>query len=116
MPCIWGSHNNSQIFCPVAIIPGNTSLPTGTQSPVLPSTAVFNALIDTGATTTGISSDVVARLQLQPVGKIPIHGVSGVQHHNSYLIIVGFPFPGAARHSASCRLSSTGTWTETNSN
>jgi hypothetical protein len=29
---------------------------------------------------------------MQPVGKVPIHGVGGVQQHNSYLFMIGFPF------------------------
>jgi hypothetical protein len=29
---------------------------------------------------------------MQPIGKTPVHGVGGVQHHNSYLFIVAFPF------------------------
>jgi hypothetical protein len=57
------------------------------------------ALIDTGATTTGITTALAAQLQMQPVGKMPIQGVGGVQHRNSHLFQVGFPFaipPGAA--------------------
>lgn len=91
MPCIWGQHNNSQIFCAVMIFPASTLLPRGGGNlPAVP--GALNALIDTGATTTGISNQVVTQLQLQPVGKVPIHGVGGVQHHNSYLFRVGFPF------------------------
>ena len=104
MPCIWGQHNNSQLFCSVVIIPGSAQLPIVTSVanvpvPTLPSTTAFAALIDTGATTTGISNKVVTQLNLQPVGRVPIHSVSGIQHHNSYLIRVGFPFllpPGSA--------------------
>lgn len=91
MPCIWGQHNGSQLFLPLAILPPSVSGIAGGQ-PAPQSSIISNALIDTGATTTGISSRLAAQLQLQPVGKIPIHGVGGVQHHNSYLFLVGFPF------------------------
>jgi hypothetical protein len=29
---------------------------------------------------------------MQPVGILPMQGVGGVQHHNSYLFMIGFPF------------------------
>jgi hypothetical protein len=91
MPCIWGQHNSSQLFCKVAILPANVPLgaPGGAYSGPR---QIVDALIDTGATTTGITGNLANRLQLQPVGKVPIHGVGGVQHHNSYLFMVGFPF------------------------
>jgi hypothetical protein len=61
-------------------------------APLQGAIAAVNALIDTGATTTCISSGLATRLNLQPIGKVPIHGVSGVAHHNNYLFYVGFPF------------------------
>jgi hypothetical protein len=88
MPCIWGQHNGSQLFCAVAILPPNFT-PQGGSGP----TSTATALIDTGATTTGITAALAAQLQLQPVGIMPMHGFGGVQHHNSHLFIVGFPFP-----------------------
>jgi hypothetical protein len=53
---------------------------------------VANALVDTGATVTGITRNVVSALNMQPIGKTPVHGVGGIQHHNSYLFSVAFPF------------------------
>lgn len=89
MPCIWGQHNNSQLFVPVAILPPTVSQATGHYpGPSI----VVNALVDTGATTTGITAKYAGQLQFQPVGKVPIHGVGGVQHQNSYLFKVAFPF------------------------
>lgn len=94
MPCIWGQHNGSQLLCPVVILPAN--------APPAPTPANLHsavpALIDTGATTTGITTALAAQLNLPPVGIIPIQGVGGVQHHNAHLFFVGFPFtlpPGA---------------------
>jgi hypothetical protein len=91
MPCIWGQHNGSQLFCPVVILPANAQLgPSGGayQGP----SQIVQALIDTGATTTAITNNLATRLQMQPFGKVPIHGVGGVQPHNSYLFKVGFAF------------------------
>jgi len=88
MPCIWLRHNTSQIFMAVAIVP---VLPGG--GVVVPSNPVIaNALVDTGATTTGISANCAVRAGLTPIGRIPIHGVGGTVNQNSYLFHVGFPF------------------------
>jgi hypothetical protein len=54
MPCIWGTHNKSQVFIPVAILP----VPSGATAPQVPLTSnifIFNALMDTGAQSTCIS-------------------------------------------------------------
>jgi hypothetical protein len=98
MPCIWGQHNSSQLFCPVAILPVNAQFAQHGGFYAGPSHTA-NALIDTGATTTGLTTSLIAKLNMQPVGKIPIHGAGGVQHHNANLFYVGFVFlfpPGAA--------------------
>jgi hypothetical protein len=84
MPCIWGQHNGSQLFCQVVILPPNGAVP--------PNSVAVQALIDTGATTTGITTALAAQLQMQPVGIIQIHGVGGLQNHNSHLFLIGFPF------------------------
>ncbi len=90
MPCIWGQHNGAQLFCQVAVLlPNNTPLPHGG---VLPVVKTARALIDTGATTTCITSALATHLNLAPVGKINVQGVSGVVAHNSYLFQIGFPF------------------------
>lgn len=57
---------------------------------------VFNALIDTGAQSTCITSVAAEKVGLVPVGKVPIRGVSGLQYHNNYLFKVGFAFGMAA--------------------
>jgi Ni,Fe-hydrogenase III small subunit len=88
MPCIWSRHNTSQLFITVAIIPAN-SIGGVISVPINPCMAV--ALVDTGATTTGLSHACANRAQLSPVGKIPIHGVGGTVHQNSYLFHLGFP-------------------------
>jgi hypothetical protein len=89
MPCIWGQHNGRQLFCPVVIVPATTQVTEGAHIPPAPA---VNALIDTGATTTGIASTLAAHLQMQPIGIVQIHGVAGLQDHNSHLFRVAFPF------------------------
>jgi hypothetical protein len=99
MPCIWGQHNSRQLFCAVAILPPTAAnAAAGGHYPG--PTHIVSALVDTGATTTGIASTLETRLQMQPIGRIAIHGVGGVQHHNSHLFFVAFPFalpPGVAQ-------------------
>ena len=90
MPCIWGTHNKSQLFIPVTVLP----VPSGATAPQVPLAGnlfLFNALIDTGAQSTCISPHVAATVGLQPLGKMQIFGVSGAQFHNYYLFFVGFP-------------------------
>ena len=50
----------------------------------------YTALVDTGATVTMITSSVAREMGLQPRGKMPMHGISGIQHHNAFLFHVGF--------------------------
>jgi hypothetical protein len=89
MPCIWGQHNNSQLLLPIAIIPIINLPPIGGHYSGPQHFA--NALVDTGATVTGISSNVVSALNMQPIGKVPVHGSGGANLHNGYLFMVGFP-------------------------
>lgn len=101
MPCIWGQHSGAQLFLSVVILPSNlaalTSAPPGAHYAGPIQTAI--ALIDTGATTTGISKKLAAAVGIQPIGKAPVHGVGGIIHQNLYLFHIGFPFalvPGQA--------------------
>src|SRR5580700_2973289 len=95
MPCIWGRHNGSQLILSVVILPtatmsGAAGLPPG--APLQGLVAAVNALVDTGATTTCITEALAKRLNMQPIGKVPLYGVAGIAHHNNYLFNVGFPF------------------------
>ena len=93
MPCIWGKHNNSQVFINVAILTAeaveniNGNPGADHQGEV----AIFKALVDTGAQSTCITKTVADQLKMIPIGKVPVNGVSGVQYHNNYLFHVGFP-------------------------
>jgi hypothetical protein len=94
MPCIWGIHSGvGQLFCVTAILPHTVAGVHGSVLPVPGGAAVgVTALIDTGATGTCISQRHAQRLNLQPVGKATVHGVSGPANHNTYAFKIGFPF------------------------
>lgn len=75
MPCLWGQHNKSQVFLSLLILDA-TNVTTNPANPLtgitLANLPSFAALIDTGAERTMISPNVVAKLGLNPIGKIPI--------------------------------------------
>ncbi len=94
MPCLWGRHDNSQIFVPLLVLDATTvaANPADPLAGVAPSNPpVFRALVDTGAQRTMISPDVVARLGLNPIGRIPVRSAGGtIVHHDGYLFYVAF--------------------------
>jgi hypothetical protein len=90
MPCIWGTHNKSQIFVTVAIVPTQWVTGGAVTPPSGASFSVFQALVDSGATSTAISAKVANTVGLQPIGKINVFGVSGSKYHNCYTFHVGF--------------------------
>lgn len=96
MPCIWGQHNNSQLFIEVGIIDAlrwNAAvavLPPATGP--LPKT--YRALIDTGAQRTMISTALIRAEKLTAIGKMPLRGIGPVPTwHNAYLFHVQFHVP-----------------------
>ena len=92
MPCIWGEHDNSNIFLDVTIVPAISTMPTipvAYNSQMMQSLPRFRALLDTGAQSTCITRVAATKMGLPSAGTCPIHGVSGTQDHNSYLFQVG---------------------------
>lgn len=72
MPCIWGTHNNSQLFMNVAIIDAsqiNVAQSGPVNSSPIAAPPLFKALVDTGAQKTMISDHVANTLKLPIVGK-----------------------------------------------
>lgn len=94
MPCIWGQHSGAQLFCAAVVIPSDAPgiLQTPDGGSYQGEIHAVRALIDTGATITCVSSRLAKILKLQPVGKVPVHGVAGIVPHNSYLFLIAFPF------------------------
>jgi hypothetical protein len=60
------------------------------RSPVLEGVSPYDALIDTGASSTMITSKVVRDLKLEPVGKLQFHGLDGRTWKPCYLFHVAF--------------------------
>lgn len=61
-----------------------------TSSPILTGVKPFKALIDTGATRTMVSPQVVCSVGLQPVGRMPFNSLTGFAYCYSYLFHVAF--------------------------
>lgn len=99
MSSIYTQHNNSVVLLPVFIMAVDDDAPQEAQaSEQKVRGGFYNALVDTGATVSCVTRDVVERLSLKPMGKINIMGVAGMAPHNTYLFRVGFPIgPMAAR-------------------
>ena len=95
MPCVWGRHNNSQIFLEVGIVDATTVAVASSAADALPPpTTLFRALLDTGAQKTMISANVVDVVGLNPIGKIPLQGIGpNITYHDGYLFHVAFTFP-----------------------
>ena len=92
MPDIVGSHNGSQVFCSVVLLPVERF--EDSLDPLrlakFANMQVLKALIDTGAQGTSITLQAAEKLGLEPTGRIRVHGFSGPKDHNCYLFKVGF--------------------------
>lgn len=90
MPDIVGSHNGSQVFVPVVLLPVHRfDGPDPEQLSRPGMMQVVNALVDTGAQSTCITPSVADRLRLEPLGSVRVHGVGGSKLHMTYLFQVG---------------------------
>ena len=107
MPCIWGKHDGSQVLLSVAIFDDGvvSRFASAAGKPETVAMHVFNALVDTGAQGTCITSAAAEKVGLAPIGKVAIRGVSGLNFHNNYLFKVGFAF-GAVGERREVRLGS----------
>jgi Aspartyl protease len=95
MPCISGNYNPAVgIIVQIAILPqSQLSALQMTGQPVSPpNITMFAALLDTGASVTCISKNVVQKLGLQPSGKTSMSGSTGAQTVDQYAFLVGFIF------------------------
>ena len=92
MPDIVGSHNGSQVFVPVVLLPVESFSDTIDPQRLARSSnlQVVTALIDTGAQGTSITSLAASKLNLEPLGTMAIQGFSGPSQRNYYLFKVGF--------------------------
>ena len=92
MPDIAGLHNCSQVFVPVVLLPverfEDTLDPQWVGKPS--NLQVLDALIDTGAQATSITEKAAKKLDLEPDGFMPVHGINGPSYQPSYIFKIGF--------------------------
>lgn len=75
------THNGRRVILPVQILGADNVADMTSVDAV--------ALIDTGATVSGINGDIARSLDLQPVGKRPIMTAHGLAHIEHYLFRMG---------------------------
>jgi hypothetical protein len=97
MPCIAGNYNPAVgVILQVAILPQAqlTALQASAQQPPqsLPNVIMFAGLLDTGASVTCISSNVVQTVGLQPSGKTSMSGSTGQSIVDQYTFLIAFIF------------------------
>lgn len=98
MPCLAGNYNPAVgIILQVAILPQTQvaalqTAPTHPGPSPLPNLTMFAALLDTGASVTCISKNVVQSLALLPSGKATMSGSTGQNTVDQYTFFVGFIF------------------------
>ena len=91
MPLIQGAHDRKQAIATIAIVDATKykEHKQGDRS-LFQGAVPFNALLDTGATQTMITTRVVKRLGLQPIGSVEVSGVAGTAWRLVYLFHVAF--------------------------
>ena len=100
MPCIAGNYNPAVgIIQQVAIFPQSQfaaiqAPPSVQGSQPIPNLTMFAALLDTGASTTCISRNVVNAIGLQPSGKTNMSGSTGQNIVDQFTFCVGLIFGG----------------------
>jgi len=97
MPCLAGNYNPAVgVLVHVAILPHSQlaalQVPQAPQSIAPPNLTMFAALLDTGASVTCISNNVVQTLGLLPSGKTSMSGSTGQTTVDQYTFGVAFLF------------------------
>jgi hypothetical protein len=93
MPLVSGNYNPAAgVLLPVAILPQSQLAELQSKGPGALNITTFSALIDTGASVTCISSNVIKTLGLQPSGKTVMSGSTGQNTVDQYAFVVGFMF------------------------
>jgi hypothetical protein len=94
MPCLSGNYNPAVgVIVQVAIFDQSQLAVLQVQPPASPSNVtMFAALVDTGASVTCISANVVQKLGLLPSGKTSMSGSTGAAAVDQYTFLVGFIF------------------------
>lgn len=95
MPSIAGKYNHKTgVLLQIAILlPENMTTfaePMASSTDLSGGVKMFMALLDTGASVTCISKNVIDEVQLDPVGKTRMSGATGVTDVDQYNFCVGF--------------------------
>ena len=93
MPSFTGNyHPNVGPLVSVAVLRLDATQSVDGKPPVIQGEKIefFQALIDTGASSTCLSSRVVDAVGLQPTGKAMMQGATGASAVNQYSFLVGF--------------------------
>jgi hypothetical protein len=86
-----GTHDGRTVILSIAIIDKSKRLShIKSGKELLSGVKPYRALIDTGATTTMITTKVVKELNINPVTEMPIRGIHGVENRFFYLFHIGF--------------------------
>lgn len=79
---IEGTHDGRRIVLPILILP---------PEPTINLTSIpARALLDTGATTSGIAERIATGLALRPIGKRPLGSARGEMQVERYIFRIGF--------------------------
>ncbi|MEM8697448.1 MAG: retroviral-like aspartic protease family protein [Pseudomonadota bacterium] len=81
MPSVRFRHDNRRVIIPITLLPP--------WPPDSLDGLETNALLDTGATTTGITPRVVEQLKLESLGKRPLGSARGDELAERYLVRIG---------------------------
>jgi hypothetical protein len=95
MPCLAGNYNPAVgVILQVAILPPSqlTAVRTQHQPSTPQNLTMFAGLLDTGASVTCISKNVVQTIGLQPSGKTNMSGSTGQGVVDQYTFVVGLLF------------------------
>jgi hypothetical protein len=93
MPCVAGNYNPAVgVILQVAILPPSQLTAVRTQPSAPHNLTMFAGLVDTGASVTCISNNVVQAIGLQPSGKTSMSGSTGQSTVDQYTFVVGFLF------------------------
>ena len=85
MPCISGTYDAKMgLILQVGLLPGGAIEASESKGQTQHTATSAQALIDTGASRTGISRQLVTQLTLQPHGKISLQGATGSTAVNTY--------------------------------
>jgi len=86
------NHDNRRIYLPVVVLTVNMYADVVLKKHTAERFTIRRGLVDTGATSSCLTTKVVQELSLPPVSQMPVTGVSGTQIHNAYSFWLGLAY------------------------